>query len=336
VIGERREVGPPKGADEPALARRVAERGDLPVDMPVIETRALRRQFGPTLAVADLSLSVARGEVFGFLGPNGAGKTTSIKMLLALIEPSGGTGQVLGQPLGDRLTRARIGFLPEHFRFHDVLTGREFLRFHGRLYGLRGADLDARIDALLVRVDLVDAADRPLRGYSKGMLQRAGLAQALINDPELVFLDEPTSGLDPLGRLLVRDIIGELRERGATVFLNSHLLGEVEATCDRVAFVKQGRVVHGMTLATAASALDVELRLSPIDPCVLVGVARFARDVERVGEDRLWMRVAGEDLVPDLVRWLVTHGAAVYGVQTRRKSLEQWFVEVMGDDQRPG
>ena len=200
----------------------------------VIDTRGLRKWFGPTLAVADLSLSVRAGEIFGFLGPNGAGKTTSIKMLLSLVHPDGGDGRVLGQPLGDRLTRARIGFLPEHFRFHDCLTARELLRFHGRLYGLSGSDLDMRIDRLLARVDLLEAADRPVRGYSKGMLQRTGLAQALLNDPVLVFLDEPTSGLDPLGRLLVRDIISELRDRGTTVFLNSHLLGEVEATCDRV------------------------------------------------------------------------------------------------------
>ena len=153
---------------------------------------------------------------------------------------------MLGAPIGNRETRARVGFLPEHFRFHDSLTARELLRFHGRLYGLRGPTSRPRIDRLLARVDLLDAADRPLRGYSKGMLQRAGLAQALLNDPALVFLDEPTSGLDPLGRLLVRDIMRELRDRGTSVFLNSHLLGEVEATCDRVAFVKQGRVVHDM------------------------------------------------------------------------------------------
>ena len=302
----------------------------------VIETRSLRKQFGATLAVADLSLTVGAGEIFGFLGPNGAGKTTSVKMLLALISPSGGDARVLGAPLGDRPARARIGFLPEHFRFHDCLSARELLRFHGRLYGRRGADLESRIDALLARVDLLDAADRPLRGYSKGMLQRAGLAQALLNDPELVFLDEPTSGLDPLGRLLVRDIIGELREKGTAVFLNSHLLGEVEATCDRVAFVKRGRIVHELTLASVTSALEVELRLAPIDACVIEGLGRFGRDVLRAGEDRLCMRVAGEDLIPDLVRWLVAQGTAVYGVQARHKSLEEWFVEVMGEDQRPG
>jgi ABC-2 type transport system ATP-binding protein len=213
-----------------------------------VETHGLRKQFGTKVAVADLSLEVSRGEVFGFLGPNGAGKTTSLKMLLGLVAPDGGAATVLGAPLGDRATRGRIGFLPVHFRFHDCLTGREFLRFHGRLYGLRGPTLDAKIDDLLLRMDLADAADRSVGGYSKGMLQRVGLAQALLNDPELVFLDEPTSGLDPLGRRLVRDLIRELRARGTAVFLNSHLLGEVEATCDRVAFVKDGRIVGAMTM----------------------------------------------------------------------------------------
>ena len=239
-----------------------------PVIDRVIETHGLRKYYGPTLAVADLSLSVGKGEIFGFLGPNGAGKTTSIKMLLALVQPSGGRGQVLGAPLGDRDARARIGFLPEHFRFHDTLSATELLRFHGRLYGLRGADLDARIDRLLTRVDLIDAADRPLHGYSKGMTQRAGLAAALLNDPQLVFLDEPTSGLDPLGRLLVRNIIDELRADGVTVFLNSHLLGEVEATCDRVAFVKRGRVVTDMHLRDGSTILDLELRVTPADEAV--------------------------------------------------------------------
>ena len=141
----------------------------------IIETQELRKQFGSTVAVSDLSLQVGAGEIFGFLGPNGAGKTTAIKMLLALVEPTSGTGRVLGAPLGDRAARARIGFLPEHFRFHETLTAIELLRFHGRLYGLHGLALDARIDRLLTRVDLADAADRPLRGYSKGMLQRVGL-----------------------------------------------------------------------------------------------------------------------------------------------------------------
>jgi ABC-2 type transport system ATP-binding protein len=302
----------------------------------VIATRSLWKEFGPALAVADLSLEVRRGEVFGFLGPNGAGKTTSIKMLLALIAPSGGSATVLGAPLGDRAARARIGFLPEHFRFHDTLTGRELLRFHGRLHQLRGIDLDSRIDGLLARVDLLDAADRPIRGYSKGMLQRVGLAQALINDPELVFLDEPTSGLDPLGRLLVRDIIGELRARGTAVFLNSHLLGEVEATCDRVAFIKEGRVIHELALGAETQEIDVELRAMPIDACVLNGLSKFGTCVTRLTDDVIRMRVPGDQVVPEVVRWLVERNVCVFAIHGRRKSLEEWFVDVMGEDQRPG
>jgi ABC-2 type transport system ATP-binding protein len=301
-----------------------------------IETEELRKTFGPTVAVDDLSLSVPAGEIFGFLGPNGAGKTTSIKMLLGLVTPSGGRGTVLARPLADRAARARIGFLPEHFRFHDCLTGRELLRFHGRLHRLGGLHLEARIDTLLTRVDLVDAGDRRVHGYSKGMLQRIGLAQALIHDPDLVFLDEPTSGLDPLGRLLVRDIISELRDRGTTVFLNSHLLGEVEATCDRVAFVKQGRVVHVMSLMAAANCLEVEMRLAPVDEAILGALTQFGSDVARAGSNIVRMHVADEQVLPSIAKWLVARDVRIYALHGRRKSLEEWFVEVMGEDQRPG
>jgi ABC-2 type transport system ATP-binding protein len=319
-----------------------------------IETESLRKRFGPTLAVADLSLAIRRGEVFGFLGPNGAGKTTSLKLLLGLIEPTGGSGTVLGAPLGTRAARARIGFLPEHFRFHDCLTGRELLRIHGRLFGLRGAPLEARIDALLARVALTDAADRRLQTYSKGMIQRAGLAQALVNSPELVFLDEPTSGLDPLGRVLVRGIIEELRAGGTTVFLNSHLLGEVEATCDRVAFVKRGRVIEDLALADAPKGLDVELKVGVSDTAVLAGLSAYGElgDLAAVAEARerdgagvggagtatcvVRVRLASESALPELAPWLVARGIALYELRVRRKSLEESFIEIMGEDQTPG
>jgi ABC-2 type transport system ATP-binding protein len=241
-----------------------------------------------------------------------------------------------GAPIGDSRARARVGFLPEHFRFHDCLTAREFLRFHGRLYGLRGSALETRIDTLLTRVDMLDAADRPLRGYSKGMLQRTGLAQALLNEPALVFLDEPTSGLDPLGRMLVRDIMTELRDRGTTVFLNSHLLGEVEATCDRVTFVKQGRVIHDMLLTGVSPSHEVELRLGVVDDCVIEGLKRFGSAVTRIADTRVSLRVESEDAVPAIAQWLVERGSRVYALHSRRKSLEEWFVEIMGEDQRPG
>jgi ABC-2 type transport system ATP-binding protein len=302
----------------------------------VIETEGLRKLFGPTVAVADLSIALGAGEIFGFLGPNGAGKTTSVKMLLGLVAPTSGRGHLLGAPLGDPASRARVGFLPEHFRFHDTLTARELLRFHGRLYGLRGNDLDARIERLLTRVDLLDAADRPLHGYSKGMAQRVGLAQALLNDPQLVFLDEPTSGLDPLGRLLVRSIIDELRAAGVTVFLNSHLLGEVEATCDRVAFVKRGRVVTERRLGGTGGAFEVELRFTPFTGRVAEGLRQFAANVRVAADGAMVLQIADESVVAAIVRWLVAHEVEVHAVQPRRKSLEEVFVEVMGDDERPG
>jgi ABC-2 type transport system ATP-binding protein len=300
-----------------------------------IQTRGLRKQFGEKVAVEDLSLTVPRGEVFGFLGPNGAGKTTSLKMLLGLVEATDGSGTVLGAPLGDRPTRARLGFLPEHFRFQEWLTGRELLHFHGRLCGLGGAALETRSDELLTRVDLLDAAHRPFKTYSKGMMQRIGLAQALLACPELVFLDEPTSGLDPLGRLLVRDIIHELKAAGTTVFLNSHLLGEVEATCDRVVFVKAGRTVHELQLANQVGGLDVELRTGPLADgprAALAGLGTVQPEVD----GRLRLRVASEDVLPEIARSLVRHGVALYEMKAARKSLEAWFLEVMGDEHRPG
>jgi len=306
------------------------------VTSPVIETRGLCRRFGDKVAVVDLSLSVAAGEVFGFLGPNGAGKTTSLKMLLGLVRPSAGEARVLGRPLGDRRALGRVGFLPEHFRFPDWLTGRELLEFHGRLFGLHGAPLRARVDGLLERVDLLDAAHRRLRDYSKGMLQRVGLAQALLAEPALVFLDEPTSGLDPLGRRLVRDVIGELRGRGVTVFLNSHLLGEVEATCDRVVFLKQGLTVHELSLtAPGAAGITVELRLGPHDAGLLAALTRFGREPAEA-DGWVSLGVDRDETLPELARWLVAGGVALHEMRCRRKSLETWFLEVMGDGQRPG
>jgi ABC-2 type transport system ATP-binding protein len=301
----------------------------------VIETHGLRKEFGANVAVADLSLEIRRGEVFGFLGPNGAGKTTSLKLLLGLIEPTSGGGTVLGAPLGVREARERIGFLPEHFRFHDCVTGRELLRIHGRMFGLKGQALEARIDRLLARVDLTDAADRQVRTYSKGMTQRAGLAQALINEPDIVFLDEPTSGLDPLGRVLVRGLIEEQRERGATVFLNSHLLGEVEATCDRVVFVKHGRVIHELAIGAQPARVELELRIDPCDAATLEGLSAFGGRAS-VDDGIVRLALADEQNVPDVARWLVGRGVALYELRSRRKSLEEWFIEVMGEDQRPG
>jgi ABC-2 type transport system ATP-binding protein len=301
----------------------------------VIETWELRKQFGSKLAVANLTLAVRRGEVFGFLGPNGAGKTTSIKMLLGLVAPTSGSATVLGVPLGNADVRSKVGFLPEHFRFHDWLTGREFLQFHGKLYRMQPSRLAIRIEALLTRVDLLDAADRKLREYSKGMLQRIGLAQALLNDPHLIFLDEPTSGLDPLGRFLVRDLIEELRQQGTTVFLNSHLLSEVEVTCDRVAFVKKGEIVRELNLKEEARTLDVELKLGVTPKETLEGLTRFGTNLA-LQNGHVKLQVLNEEVLPEMTRWLVGEGVKVYQIGVKRKSLESVFLEVMGGEERPG
>lgn len=300
-----------------------------------IETSCLRKDFGTKLAVADLTLNVNRGEVFGFLGPNGAGKTTSIKMLLGLVEPTAGTGSVLGVPLNNQKAKAKIGFLPEHFRFHDWLTGREFLYFHGRLYGMKRQQIQARIEELLVRVDMQDAADRKLSEYSKGMLQRIGLAQALLNQPELVFLDEPTSGLDPLGRLLVRDIIRDLRDQGTTVFLNSHLLSEIEVTCDRVVFVKQGCVVKEYVLGEEATEVEVELKLGDASPEMLSGLSQFGHHLVQTN-GFLRLKVDSEARLPEIAAWVIGKGGSLYKLASVKKSLETVFLEIMGTDERPG
>ncbi|HXY40293.1 MAG TPA: ABC transporter ATP-binding protein [Vicinamibacteria bacterium] len=296
---------------------------------PALEVKALRKQYGRRTAVADLTLSVAQGEVFGFLGPNGAGKTTSMKMLLGLVRPTAGGGQLLGAPLGQPRARQRIGYLPEHFAFHEWLRGRELLRFHGRLLGLQGDALARDVAGLLRRVELAEAGERCLREYSKGMRQRIGLAQALLGAPQLVFLDEPTSGLDPLGRLLVRDVIRELKARGTTVFLNSHLLSEVEVTCDRVAFVRDGRVVREMSLGLAERDLEVELRVDRVPPGLVTGLASFGRDLREDGAC-LRLRVEDETTLPALSRWLAGQGVGLYHLAARRRSLEEIFLEVIG------
>jgi len=298
----------------------------------LIETSNLRKTYGDTVAVDSLTLSVPKGEVFGFLGPNGAGKTTTVKMLLGLVRPTAGTVRVLGRQPGDPTVMGRIGFLPEHFRFHPWLTAAGFLDLHGRLYGLSAGERRERIPRLLARVGLADRANSRLADFSKGMAQRIGLAQALLNDPELVFLDEPTSGLDPVGRRQVRDLIHELREAGVTVFLNSHFLSEVEVTCDRVAIVKRGRVVRIGTLdELTGQAMAVEIHATGLTPELMAGLARWGRVNSEFGV--LTLTVESEDVLPAVADWLVQGGARLYALAPQRLSLEELFLHVMAEEQ---
>ena len=252
---------------------------------PAIQTNQLRKVFREHAAVKSLTLQVEQGEVFGFLGPNGAGKTTSIKMLLGLIRATSGSAMLLGAPGGDRAALARIGFLPEHFRFQDWLSAAEFPGLHGQLLNMQTRDLKLRVEELLERVGLSDFRDKQLRTFSKGMLQRIGLAQALLNRPALVILDEPTSGLDPVGRRLVRDIIRDLREKGTCVFLNSHLLSEIEITCDRVAFIRHGEVVRVLEMASLdTEKSSVTIRAAKLSAEALAGLAQWGRDIRADGD----------------------------------------------------
>ena len=297
-----------------------------------IQTTNLRKEFDENVAVRGLSLQVQRGEVFGFLGPNGAGKTTSIKVLLGLVAPTSGGAMLLGAPLGDRAVRAQIGFLPEHFRFHDWLSASEFLDLHGRLYGMSASRLRARIEELLDLVGLTPFRDKQLRTFSKGMLQRIGLAQALLNDPALVFLDEPTSGLDPVGRRLVRDIIRDLRARGTTIFLNSHLLSEVEITCDRVAFIKHGEVLRVSELKSLVNgATSVTVRADGLTPHVIAGLNQWGRDIRADG-NQITLTVADESALPAINRYLVAQNVEVYALTPQHLSLEDLFIQIVGTD----
>lgn len=308
-----------------------AEAARAPGDV-ALTARKLRKVFGNKVAVRGLTIQLCRGEVFGFLGPNGAGKSTFVKMLLGLVKPTAGTAEILGRPIGNREIRARIGFLPEHFRFYDWLTAAELVRLHGRLAGVDEHLLSKRVHVLLDLVGLSRHGAKQLRQFSKGMLQRAGLAQALVNEPDIIFLDEPTSGLDPVGRRLVRDIIQTQRERGATVFLNSHLLGEVEATCDRVAFIKAGEVIETRNVNEFEEGRTrVVVRAHNLSEEAIRGLFTFASDVHRDGA-LLHLTLKAAELAACVLRHLVESGADVYEFTPLKMSLEDRFLEILGAD----
>jgi ABC-2 type transport system ATP-binding protein len=305
---------------------------------PAVETRGLRKVYRGSVAVADLTLDIRQGEVFGLLGPNGAGKTTSVKMLMGLVRPTAGSARLLGRPLGDREAKRRIGFLPELFRFHDWLTGAELLDFHGKLYGMSAAERRRRIAEVLELVGLARRAAEPVRSYSKGMQQRAGLAQALLNDPDLVFLDEPTSALDPLGRLEVRNIIRTLREAGKTVVLNSHLLSEVEMVCDRVAIVNRGQVAAvGPIRELVGEELAVELVIDSCRNDAETLLARYGtvRDVVADGPERQKVRleVHDDDAIAAVIGELVRAGVRVYAATPIHATLEELFFDIVAAEQ---
>jgi ABC-2 type transport system ATP-binding protein len=297
---------------------------------PAIHTVELTKRFGDTVALAGLSMTVPRGEVFGFLGPNGAGKTTAVKLLLGLLAPTAGEAWVLGQRIGDLQTRRRIGYLPELFRYQGWLSAREVLALHCELAPLPRSRWKEAIEGALDIVGLSERADDRVATFSKGMQQRLGLGAALLGEPELVFLDEPTSALDPVGRHDVRQVIRDLSSRGAAVFLNSHLLSEVEQVCDRVAVVDHGRVIASGTMDQLLSGSAVRVRVTGLDQASRAKLAGFG-PMDEEG-DQLTFTTLAPDRVPALVSQIVALGGRVYEVAPRHQTLEDRFLQLLHED----
>jgi ABC-2 type transport system ATP-binding protein len=299
----------------------------------LIEVRELKKTFrigffGRRVeAVKGVSFQVRRGEIFGFLGPNGAGKTTTIKMLTGLIEPTGGEAFLFGARVPSAEARQRIGFLPENPYVYPYLTPREFVTLCGRLSGLSGQSLVDRTTAMLTKVGIAYAADRPVRRLSKGMLQRTGLAAALVSDPELLILDEPMSGLDPVGRKEVRDIILEERASGRTIFFSTHILNDVEAMCDRVTILREGKVVVSGALRTLlrGDVLHTDVTLAGVSPDLQAKFEELGCRVQPRA-DVVVIAVEGEKLVSDVLRASLDGGAQVIEVTPRRETLEDLFL----------
>jgi len=279
-------------------------------------------------ALDRLSLAIEPGEVFGFLGPNGAGKTTTLKLLMQLIFPTSGRAEILGQPVGTVATRQRIGYLPENPYFYDYLTAEELLAYFAQLFGYPAADRKKRVAALLDRVGIGAERRLQLRTFSKGMVQRVGIAQALLNDPEVVFLDEPMSGLDPLGRREVRTLILELRDQGRTIFFSSHILADAEALCSRVAVVAGGRLAATGRLSDIL-AFDVqgwELVMTDVKPDVLARIASITRRITEISAGRYAIELSMDQPPERVLAELTASGARLVSLNPVRDTLEDFFV----------
>ena len=314
--------------------------------MLAIRTRDLTKDFPvgfwrprPYRALDRLTLDVAQGEVFGFLGPNGAGKTTTLKLLMQLVFPSSGEAEILGRPLGDLAVRRRTGYLPENPYFYDHLTAEELLDYYGRLFGMAAADRRKRAASALDRLGVGAERRLQLRKFSKGMLQRVGLAQAVFNEPDVLFLDEPMSGLDPLGRRDVRALMLELRDQGRTIFFSSHILSDAEALCSQVAIVAKGRLAAAGRLADMRefAVHGWELVMAGVPAAALERVRQRARRVLTIAGDRYAIELASDGRPEEMLRELTATGATLVSLNPLRETLEDVFVkrvEEMGEGAR--
>lgn len=301
---------------------------------PVIETRHLTKKFRSGFlmkevrALSDLNLQITSGTAFGFLGPNGAGKTTAIKLLTGLTLPSSGEALVFGRPVSDFSVRAKIGFLPERPYFYDYLSGKEYLHFCGELFGMSRSERDKKISELLELVGLKEKAGEQLRKYSKGMLQRIGLAQTLINDPALVILDEPMSGLDPIGRKQVRDIIIHLKDAGKTVFFSTHVLSDAEMICDQVGIIIQGKLQNVGNLESLLSpkTSSIEVSIKGMSEASLTGIEQI-RSYKKIGEEAYVLKIDDEKALPKLLSSLQAEHVQIVSIVPHKETLEDIFME---------
>lgn len=287
-------------------------------------------------ALQDLTLHVGRGEIFSLLGPNGAGKTTFVKILLSLVHPTTGTASLLGLPVSNPHARRRIGYLPENHRFPGYLTGEQVLTSFGALTGMRGAELASRTTQLLGMVGMQDWRKVKVKRYSKGMMQRLGLAQALINDPDVLFLDEPTDGVDPVGRKEIRDVLHTLKATGKTIFLNSHLLSEVELVSDRVAILDHGKLlkvgtVEELTVTDASYQIGIEGTVP--DAFITEATARVLGVT--AGTDGLTARVGDVRALNTVIDLLRAHGVNITSIQKQRNTLEESFIDLITREVQP-
>jgi ABC-2 type transport system ATP-binding protein len=310
--------------------------------MPIVEIENLTKDFDVGFwkkkrvrALDNLSLRVNKGEIFGFLGPNGAGKSTTLKLLMHLLSPTSGNARILGEPVESVSMRRHIGYLPENPYFYDYLTPEELLTYMGRLFGLRQGALSQKVNSLLESVGLTQSRSIQLRKFSKGMIQRIGIAQAMINDPEVIFLDEPMSGLDPLGRMEVRRIIVSLKARGVTVFFSSHILSDVEALCDRVAILNRGKLQEtgalDEILGVRVEGHEVILKGWTVE--ALPALKKFSDETRPMG-DRLHLRVSNPEQVQGLLLFAFGHKLELISINPIRPSLEEYFFQEVGRETR--
>jgi ABC-2 type transport system ATP-binding protein len=305
--------------------------------MAAVETLNLEKTYAvgfwrktPRVALRPLNLTVAEGEVFGFLGPNGAGKTTTLKLLMGLVFPTGGTARILGKDIHDSAIKAQIGFLPEQPYFYDYLTAQELLEYYAQLSGVEAKERDCKIEAMLERVGLRDAARVQLRKFSKGMLQRVGLAQAILHDPKVVFLDEPMSGLDPMGRREVRDLIEELKQQGKTVFFSTHILSDAEALCDRVAIIHQGELRGIGHVAELTSSVAGKVELIWNGNAVPAGFSALGAECHTIGETiRTVLPEAQQEAALEILR---RERLRLVSLTPVRSSLEEYYLQKVGPE----